>query len=71
MRYPLESISSEEAVIGGLLLDPCVDKVMATRLTESDFTSQKLGYIFRCIFNMKKDKKPIDTIRSRRSKKRY
>lgn len=62
MRYPLESISSEEAVIGGLLLDPCVDKVMATRLTESDFTSQKLGYIFRCIFNMKKDKKPIDTI---------
>ena len=62
MRYPLESITSEEAVIGGLLLDPCVDRVMATRLTESDFTNEKLGYIFRCIFNMKKNKKPIDAI---------
>jgi len=62
MRYPLESITSEEAVIGGLLLDPCVDRVMATRLTESDFVNQKLGYIFRCIFNMKKNKKPIDAI---------
>ena len=44
MRY--NSRDSEEAVVGGLLLDPCVDKVMATRLTESDFTSQKLRIYF-------------------------
>ena len=60
MKY--DSIDSERAVVGGLLLDPCVDKVMQTRLAEEDFSNEKLGYVFRCILHMKKDNKAIDVI---------
>ena len=62
MTYPIESIASEEAVIGGLLLDPCVDKVMQTRLTYDDFSNDKLAYIFNCILEMKRKNKAIDVI---------
>ena len=62
MTYPIEAIASEEAVIGGLLLDPCVDKVMQTRLTYDDFSNDKLAYIFNCILEMKRKNKAIDVI---------
>ncbi len=60
MKY--NSIDSERAVVGGLLLDPCVDRVMQTRLAEGDFSNEKLGYVFRCILDMKQDNKAIDVI---------
>ena len=56
------SIDSERSVIGGLLLDPCVDRVLPTRLTHEDFSDERLGYIFECILEMARDKKPIDIL---------
>lgn len=60
MKY--DSMDSQRAVVGGLLLDPCVDEVMQTGLVEEDFSNKKLGYVFRCILDMKKDDKAIDII---------
>ena len=56
------SIDSERSVVGGLLLDPCVDRVLPTRLTHEDFSDERLGYIFECILEMARDKKPIDIL---------
>jgi replicative DNA helicase len=60
MQY--NSLDSERAVVGGLLLEPCVHRVAATRLTEEDFSDEKLGYTFRCINNMYRDDIPIDVV---------
>ena len=60
MQY--NSLDSERAVVGGLLLEPCVHRVAATRLTEEDFSDEKLGYTFRCINNMYRDEIPIDVV---------
>jgi len=60
MHY--NSLDSEKAVIGGLLLDPCIDKIAATRLREEDFSDERLGYTFRCINDMHRDNKPIDVV---------
>ena len=60
MQY--NSLDSERAVVGGLLLEPCVHRVASTRLTEEDFSDEKLGYTFRCINNMYRDDIPIDVV---------
>ena len=60
MHY--NSLDSEKAVVGGLLLEPCVHRVAATRLTEEDFSDEKLGYTYRCINTMYKDDIPIDVV---------
>ena len=60
MQY--NSLDSERAVVGGLLLEPCVHRVAATRLTQEDFSDEKLGYTFRCINNMYRDDIPIDVV---------
>ena len=54
MQY--NSIDSERSVVGGLLLDPCVDRVLATRLTCDDFSNEKLSYVFDCVLTMVKKK---------------
>ena len=56
------SIDSERSVVGGLLLDPCVDRVLATRLTEDDFSDEKLCYVFNCILDMVRKKIPVDVL---------
>ena len=60
MKY--NSIDSERSVVGGLLLDPCVDRVLATRLTGDDFSDKKLSYIFDCVLEMVKKKLPVDIL---------
>ena len=56
------SIDSERSVVGGLLLDPCVDRVLATRLTGDDFSNEKLCYVFNCILDMVRKKIPVDVL---------
>ncbi len=56
------SIDSEGSVVGGLLLDPCVDRVLATRLTGDDFSDEKLCYVFNCILDMVRKKIPVDVL---------
>ena len=60
MKY--NSIDSERSVVGGLLLDPCVDRVLATRLTGDDFSNEKLCYIFNCVLDMVRKKIPVDIL---------
>ena len=60
MQY--NSIDSERSVVGGLLLDPCVDRVLATRLTCDDFSNEKLSYVFDCVLTMVKKKLPVDIL---------
>ena len=56
------SKDSEGSVVGGLLLDPCVDRVLATRLIRDDFSDRKLGYIFECILEMTRKKMPVEIL---------
>ena len=60
MRY--NSRDSEEAVVGGLLLEPSVDKILLTRLTPEDFSDDKLSYIFMSILEMVKKKISVDAV---------
>ena len=52
MNYPNNSLDSEEAVIGGLLLDPNIKKVLATGLVTQDFSNENLGCLFEYIKEM-------------------
>lgn len=56
------SLDSEKAVIGGLLIEPCFDRVVSTRLTNEDFSNNRLGYIFTSMLEMFRKKKPIDIV---------
>ena len=60
MKY--NSIDSERAVVGGLLLEPSVDKILLTRLTPEDFSDDKLSYIFTSILEMVKKKISVDAV---------
>ena len=60
MKY--NSLDSEKAVVGGLLLEPSVDKVLLTRLTPEDFSDNKLSYIFQTILHMVKKKMSVDAV---------
>jgi len=60
MKY--DSLDAERAVVGGLLIDPCCERVLATRLRAEDFSNEKIGYMFRTIINMHINSKPIDIV---------
>ena len=60
MKY--NSIDSERAVVGGLLLEPSVDKILLTRLTPEDFSDDKLSYIFMSILEMVRKKISVDAV---------
>jgi len=59
------SLDAERSVVGGLLLDPCLDRVLGTGLVSDDFSSDKLRYIFNCIVELIDAKKPVDVITAR------
>jgi replicative DNA helicase len=58
----ITTIESEESVVGGLMIDPVVDKVLATGLQSSDFSNQTLGKVFDEIVGMHNDKQKIDIL---------
>ena len=65
MNYPNNSLDSEEAVIGGLLIDAKVKLVMATGLTSSDFSNKNLGILFDYIIEMNDEDEHIDALHLR------
>ena len=58
----MSSRDSELAVIGGLLVDPVVSKVLSTGLTPEDFSDKDLGSIYGSILKMHNESMPIDII---------
>jgi len=58
----ITTIESEESVIGGLMIDPVVDKVLATGLTSSDFSNKALGNVLDEIVEMHNNKQDIDIL---------
>ena len=58
----ITTIESEESVVGGLMIDPVVDKVLATGLQSSDFSNQTLGKVFDEIIGMHNNKQKIDIL---------
>ena len=65
MNYPNNSLDSEEAVIGGLLLDPNIKKVLATGLVTQDFSNENLGCLFEYIKEMTDEGIHIDALTTR------
>ena len=65
LKKTFDSIDSERSVVGGLLLDPCLDRVMGTGLVSDDFSNDKLSYIFCCIVEMIDKKMPVDVLTTR------
>ena len=62
LKNKSDSLDSERSVVGGLLLDPCLDRVLGTGLVSDDFSNDKLGYIFDCIIELVDAKKPVDIL---------
>ena len=65
LKETFDSIDSERSVVGGLLIDPCLDRVMGTGLVSDDFSNDKLRYIFNCIIELIDAKKPVDILTAR------
>jgi len=62
LKKTFDSIDSERSVVGGLLIDPCLDRVLGTGLVYDDFSDDKLRYIFGCIVDLVDAKKPVDIL---------
>jgi replicative DNA helicase len=65
LKKTFDSIDSERSVVGGLLIDPCLDRVLGTGLVSNDFSNDKLSYIFCCIIEMTDKKMPVDILTTR------
>ncbi len=58
-----DSIDSEKAVIGGLLLDSsCVDEVAGSGLSPSDFSNKHLSILYQHILDMIDKNEPVDPL---------
>ena len=55
-------MDSERSVVGGLLLDPCLDRALGVGLVSDDFSNDKLRYIFDCIIDLVDANKPVDIL---------
>ena len=61
LRLPPQSVTSEQSVLGGLMLDPnSVHKV--SFLTEQDFYRRDHRLIYRGILELKEKNKPFDAV---------
>ena len=65
LKKTYDSLDAERSVVGGLLIEPCLDRVLGTGLVLDDFSSDKLRYIFNCIVELIDAKKPVDVITAR------
>jgi len=65
LKKTFDSLDAERSVVGGLLLDPCLDRVLGTGLVSDDFSNDKLRYIFNCIIELIDAKKPVDILTAR------
>ena len=65
LKETFDSLDAERSVVGGLLIDPCLDRVLGTGLLSDDFSNDKLRYIFNCIIELIDAKKPVDILTAR------
>ena len=62
LKETFDSLDSERSVIGGLLIEPCLDRVLGTGLVYDDFSNDKLRYIYSVIIYMTNQKMPVDIL---------
>lgn len=62
LRVPPQSASAEQAVLGGIMLDPEKYAVVADILSEEDFYRRDHRLIFRAIKALQEDGKPFDAV---------
>ena len=62
LKETFDSLDSERSVIGGLLIEPCLDRVLGTGLVYDDFSDDKLRYIYSVIIYMTNNKMPVDVL---------
>jgi replicative DNA helicase len=62
LKQKFDSLDSERSVVGGLLLDPCLDRALGVGLVSDDFSNDKLRYIFDCIIDLVDANKPVDIL---------
>jgi len=65
LKKTFDSLDAERSVVGGLLTEPCLDRVLGTGLVSDDFSNDKLRYIFNCIIELIDAKKPVDILTAR------
>lgn len=62
LRIPPQSIEAEQAVLGGLMLDPKAWDRVADMLVDADFYRRDHQLIFRAIFELEAKRKPFDAV---------
>ncbi len=62
LRVPPQSVESEQAVLGGLLLDPNAFDRIADRLIEEDFYRRDHRLIYRAIRELTEKNRPCDVL---------
>ena len=62
LRVPPQSVDAEQAVLGGLMLDPNAFDRVADQLTEADFYRRDHQLIFRAIRELSEKSKPYDAV---------
>ena len=62
LRIPPQSVQAEQAVLGGVMLDPSVLSRVSDILAESDFYRRDHQLIFRAITEASEGKRPFDAV---------
>ncbi|WP_277874013.1 replicative DNA helicase [Aerolutibacter ruishenii] len=62
LRVPPQSVEAEQAVLGGLMLDPNAYDRIADQLTDNDFYRRDHQLIFRAIAELAQKSKPFDAV---------
>ena len=62
LRVPPQSVDAEQAVLGGLMLDPNAFDRVADQLTDADFYRRDHQLIFRAIRELSEKSKPFDAV---------
>lgn len=62
LRVPPQSVSAEQAVLGGIMLDPAAYDAASDILTEDDFYRRDHKLIFRAIKELKESNRPFDAV---------
>ena len=62
LRVPPQSVDAEQAVLGGLMLDPNAFDRVADQLTDADFYRRDHPLIYRAIRELAEKNKPFDAV---------
>ncbi|GAB3752362.1 replicative DNA helicase [Lysobacter olei] len=62
LRVPPQSVEAEQAVLGGLMLDPNAYDRIADQLTDNDFYRRDHQLIYRAIAELAQKSKPFDAV---------